>query len=163
MFARRASLALFSFASLALAGCGGQPLMPQGATSHVLSGAWIGASTDHSLIMALSVRDSSRYDPSGQIPSKFVRGSGRYAVLATGVETTYVVAPYEVRLRSQMEPMTLTLWQYADATGAALSFQFRGTMASASRIPGWLIRTRVVPGGLATVDSAEMLLIRDGT
>lgn len=147
----------------ACAACGADYTRPSFGAPHVLTGYWLGESPDYVFDATLTVKDSSRSDPSGQVPSKFVRGAGRYARLGTGAETTYVVPPYEVRFQQQLEPFTLTLWSYATPSGASRTLQFRGVVLNPDRLSGWLIRTHVVPSGGIQLDSVAVILMRDGT
>lgn len=147
----------------AATGCGGELTRPVFAAPHVLSGDWIGATDSYGVQLKLSVKDSTRTDPSGTIPSKFVRGTGRYSLFANGAEDNFTVPPYEVRFQGQLEPFTLTLWTYTAGNGTQRRLEFRGVVESSTRLSGWLVRTSTLPNSTVQKDSAALVLLRDGT
>ncbi len=146
-------------AAVALA-CSGSPYRPGLVASHILNGTWIGSTTAYSVEMTLSVKDSFRIQPQGQVPTKFVSGLGKFGQFATGAESTFVIPNYEVGLQSQLEPLTLMLWSH-DVAGVPSTFSFRGRFSDVHTMPGWLIRVRQPAGGGVVTDSAAITMNRD--
>lgn len=159
MRARLLSLALILWAEA----CGSDYTRPVFGAPHVLTGDWIGATADYGMMLKLGVKDSSRADPSGLVPSKFVRGTGRYSLFANGDEADFDVPPYEVRFQQQLEPFTLTLWTYSTQNGTTRSLEFRAVVMNSNRLSGWLVRTQTLANNSVVKDSTTLVMARDGT